>query len=178
MGDARISIRPMEVGESHLIPDYFHQLSDNQLLGMGVDPPKLPSRGDWKQLLREDFDRQHDKRHFFYLLWLVAGAVAGHSNINKIRFGDHAFAHLHLWNAAHRQRGLGTALFRMSVKEYVEQFQLKTIYCEPFAENPAPNRTIPKAGFTFVKRYETLPGWINYHQAVNRWRFSPSQEEC
>lgn len=171
-----LSIRPMTVDEAPLIPKYFHGLSEEQLRGMGIDPPKLPSPEDWNTLLIEDFDRPIESRHFFYVLWIVDEQVAGHSNINKIEFGDHAFAHLHLWNVEDREKGIGTQLFQRSVQQYFERFRLQSIFCEPFADNLAPNHMLPKAGFRLLKTYDTLPGWINYHQTVNRWQLDRPTE--
>lgn len=47
--------------------------------------------------------------------------------------------------------------------------ELKNIYCEPYAQNPAPNKTLAKAGFLFVKKYTTIPGYLNFEQEVNQW---------
>jgi hypothetical protein len=33
----------------------------------------------------------------------------------------------------------------------------------------APNRTLLKAGLNYVKGYMTVPGPLNFQQAVNRW---------
>jgi RimJ/RimL family protein N-acetyltransferase len=41
------------------------------------------------------------------------------------------------------------------------------LFCEPFADNPAPNKVLPKLGFKFVKRYWTVPGQICPEQEVN-----------
>lgn len=35
----------------------------------------------------------------------------------------------------------------------------------------APNRTLQSAGFKYAKTYMTVPGPLNYHQAVTRWVF-------
>ncbi|MDU6731579.1 MAG: GNAT family N-acetyltransferase, partial [Bradyrhizobium sp.] len=43
------------------------------------------------------------------------------------------------------------------------------LFCEPHAYNTAPNRALQKAGFRYVKTYKTVPGPMNYHQAVTRW---------
>jgi len=167
---SKISIRPLELDEVQLIPEYFLAMNDAQLRGMGVDPPKLPKIDEWTQILVEDFARPVEEKHFYYVLWLVDGQIVGHSNINKIEFGDHAFTHLHLWNAENRKRGFGVELLKLSAREYFKRFELKFVFSEPFAGNPAPNRTLPKAGFDLVKTYDTLPGWINFHQTVNRWQ--------
>jgi len=33
----------------------------------------------------------------------------------------------------------------------------------------APNRTLQSVGFRYVKTHKTIPGPLNYRQAVTRW---------
>ena len=35
--------------------------------------------------------------------------------------------------------------------------------------NTAPNRTLQKAGFRYLKTHMTVPGPLNFHQAVTQW---------
>ncbi len=58
---------------------------------------------------------------------------------------------------------------RRTAALYMEVFELKRVFCEPNAFNVAPNRTLQKAGFRYVKTHMTVPGPLNYHQAVTRW---------
>jgi hypothetical protein len=43
------------------------------------------------------------------------------------------------------------------------------LFCEPNAFNVAPNRTLQKAGFKYLKTHMTVPSALNFHQAVTRW---------
>ena len=52
---------------------------------------------------------------------------------------------------------------------YIKTFELQQLFCEPNAFNVGPNRTVQKAGFKCLKTYMTVPGPLNYHQAVTRW---------
>jgi len=52
---------------------------------------------------------------------------------------------------------------------YFEVLKLERLFCEPNAFNVAPNRTLQSAGFKYLKTYKTVPGPLNYHQAVTRW---------
>ncbi len=52
---------------------------------------------------------------------------------------------------------------------YFERLKLKRLFCEPNAFNVAPNRTLQKAGFKYLKTHMTVPGPLNFHQAVTRW---------
>jgi RimJ/RimL family protein N-acetyltransferase len=100
------------------------------------------------------------------------GLPIGHSNINKIVFGEEAFMHLHLWRPDIRQQGMGRNLVMQTLPFFFENYQLKTLYCEPYALNLAPNKTLEKIGFIFVKQYVTTPGWLNFEQPVNLWEMS------
>lgn len=148
---------------------YFHNADDADLLRMGVDRQKLPSVKEWRRIVSENLKKPYKERSFYYLAWISNGVTVGHSNINKITFGEEAFMHLHLWQPSMRKEGNGFFLLGKSISRYFEQFKLKRILCEPCADNPAPNAILPKMGFNFVRSYETTPGWINFHQRVNRW---------
>ena len=139
---------------------------------MGVDLKKLPPLEDWRRIMLEDLDRSPTHKQCYYLIWELDGCPVGHSNINKIRFGNEAYLHLHLWEPQKRQSGHGTYLIRESIGRYFEKFNLQNLYCQPYALNPAPNKILAKIGFEFVQQYDTIPGWINFHQTINRWVLS------
>ena len=165
-------IRELCARDIPLIVGYFHNADAAFLKGMGVDPCKLPGFDAWCNLIREDLEKPVEDKAFFYLIWEIEGAPAGHSNINKIVHGKEAYMHLHLWRHQARRGGNGEWLARASIPRYFEAFALERLYCEPYALNPAPNRILEKAGFDLMKSYETIPGWINFHQPVNRWVLS------
>ena len=58
---------------------------------------------------------------------------------------------------------------RRSIDFYFDHLRIETLFCEPNAFNVAPNRTLQKAGFKYLKTYHTVPGPLNFHQAVTRW---------
>lgn len=165
----RVSIRPIQKDDFKNIIDYFLNAEDNFLLGMGVDKRKLPTREAWMTIFEEEYVKAVEKKKAYYLIWLLNGKAIGHSNINKIVFGQQAFMHLHIWDPENRKKGIGFELIKMSVPFYFDIFRLRKLYCEPHAFNPGPNRTLEKVGFAFVKQYETTPGWINLQQIVNQW---------
>jgi RimJ/RimL family protein N-acetyltransferase len=136
---------------------------------MGVDRLKLPERDKWLEALLVDHERPDSERDRFYLVWKFRGQPVGHSSINKIVVGTEAYIHLHLWDSRLRRAGLGTEFVRRSAVFYFKKFNLKKLICEPWAENPAPNRVLEKLGFKFVRRYRTIPGVIAYEQDVNRY---------
>ena len=162
-------VRKMELAETKSMIRYFLKADVEFLIGMGVDKDKLPDEATWFSLLEEDFARSIEQKQFYYLVWTKDDVPIGHCNINKIEFGKRAFMHLHIWQHEFRQSGVATKLLTSSIKHFFEQFELRELCCEPYARNPAPNNALPKAGFSFVKTHDTTPGWIAYHQPVNRW---------
>lgn len=149
--------------------DYFLNADDEFLRGMGVAPSAMPRREDWINSALLDHDRPNHEKERAYLAWIYKSVAIGHSSINKIQVGEEAYIHLHLWSRARRQGGLGTAFFQLSAARFAEDFSLKRLYCEPYAENPAPNCVLQKSGFRLVKRYRTVPGPINFEQDVNQY---------
>lgn len=170
-----ISVTPAEPQHYERIVDYFLNGDFEFLNGMGVDPNLLPPREVWLQRLYENHAKPMAKRNIFYVIWRLEGSAIGHSNINKIIFGQEAYMHLHMWQAETRNRGLGLQLVKQSLLCYFEIFDLKELYCEPYALNPAPNKTLAKLGFEFLKQYDTVPGVISFPQAVNRWVLTRSK---
>jgi RimJ/RimL family protein N-acetyltransferase len=157
------------IDEYQVIVDYFLGAPEAYLRGMGVDPARLFGREEWLQRLWADHQRPDAEKETCFVIWEIDGVAAGHSNINKIRYGDEAFIHLHLWQPNLRRRGAGRELFRQSAEHFLERFRLKRLICEPFAGNPAPNRVVPRAGFRFIRCYLREAGGINFEQEVNRY---------
>ena len=70
---------------------------------------------------------------------------------------------------------MGTQLVKMTLPYFFKNLQLKKLYCEAYALNLAPNKTLEKIGFTFIKKYTTTPGFLNFEQEVNKWELSYEQ---
>jgi RimJ/RimL family protein N-acetyltransferase len=149
--------------------EYFLSAHEPFLRGMGVDPNKLPRREAWLERLLPDLTRPDRQKQTFYLGWDCDGVRVGHCNVNQLLYGEEACVHLHLWDARARRAGLGTELFGRSMRVFFRRFELRRLYCEPYAENPAPNRVVTKAGFRLLQRHRTTPGLINFEQDVNRY---------
>lgn len=60
----------------------------------------------------------------------------------------------------------------MGLPWFFKNLKLKKIYCEPYALIPAPNKTLEKVGFKFVKTYVTTPGRLNFEQPVYLWEIT------
>ena len=177
MIEGKISIRQLELSDHPRIVDYFLNSDKDFLSGMGVDTSKLPTREEWLEILSTNFMLSLDQKKFFYMIWLFDNQPIGHSNINKIVFAEEAYMHLHIWKKEVRKKGIGFELLKLTIPHYFDIFKLKNLYCEPLATNSAPNRTLEKLGFEFIKSYDTIPGWINTYQTVNRWCLTKEQFE-
>lgn len=169
MTGVKLSLRQSEVSDFESVVDYFLKSDKDFLLAMGVEISKLPSKEEWLNVLTSDFYMGNEKKSFFYVTLLLNNEPVGHSNINKIVFSEEAYMHLHLWQKQIRQKGIGFDLLQMTLPHYFDTFKLKKLYCEPSAFNPAQNKALEKLGFYFIKSYDTIPGWINSYQTVNRW---------
>jgi RimJ/RimL family protein N-acetyltransferase len=162
----------MHKSDIDLITQYWLTADADFLLGMGVDIGKMPSRENWHQMLGEQLIQDYPEKKSYCLIWTVDHEPIGHSNVNKIKFGEEAYMHLHIWNTGTRQKGYGVKLVKKSLPYFFKNLGLKTLYCEPYALNPAPSKVLEKVGFSFVKEYKTTPGWINFEQQVNRWELT------
>jgi len=148
--------------------DYFLGSSRPFLEGMGVEPSRLPSRADWLRAALADHERPDADKSRFYVAWLHDGELVGHSSLSHITPGETGLCHLHLWRPVLRRSGRGAAFLAASIDIYFERFGLKTVACQPYAENPAANRVLTKLGFRLVRRYRTVPSDIAFEQDVNR----------
>jgi RimJ/RimL family protein N-acetyltransferase len=177
MKEKNLSVREIAQEDIPLIINYWLTSTHEHLTAMGVDITKLPAENEWQHMLEEQLQQSYIEKKSYCIIWLINNEAVGHSNINKIKFGEEAYMHLHLWKKDTRMKGCGTAFVRMTIPYYFENFELNTLYCEPYALNPAPNKTLEKVGFEFVKQYRTIPGWLNFEQDVNLWRLSKERYE-
>lgn len=162
-------MREIQQSDIPLLIAYWQNASDEYLLGMGTDPAKMPAHDEWVNMLTEQIQTDYPGKKSYALIWLLDGRPVGHSNVNKIVFGQEAYMHLHLWDASLRHTGYGVQFVQLGIPYFFKNLRLKKIYCEPYALNPAPNKTLPKAGFRFVRSYITVPGFLNFEQEVNLW---------
>jgi RimJ/RimL family protein N-acetyltransferase len=162
-------VRPMKLSEVDLIIDYFHEASPEFLNSLGVDPSRLPDRAQWKAAFERHFSVPIEQRKLFAVLWELEGEPVGFSTSDKIKFGQEAYMHLHILRPDGRQTGNGAIFVRQTAQIYFETLLITRLFCEPYALNAAPNRTLQSAGFKYIKSHETVPGPLNFHQPVTRW---------
>jgi RimJ/RimL family protein N-acetyltransferase len=168
----KLSVREIEKRDIEKIADYWLHSTPEHLTGMGVDLAKLPAREEWIKMLNDQLGSSIEEKKSYCIIWEADGNAVGHCNINKIVFGDNAYMHLHIWQNGLRKKGAGQELVKKTLPWFFEKYQLKTLFCEPYALNPAPNKLLEKIGFEFVKEHITIPGYLNFEQPVKLWKLS------
>ena len=168
----KLNIRELQVNDIEKIVDYFIDADAEFLKAMGADKSKLPKREKWIKKLESEFKKSYENKEFYYIIWLLDNQVVGHSNVNNIEFEKSATMHLHLWNNSKRKSGLGLEFLRLTIPYYFKNLKLEKLICEPSSNNIAPNKVLKNLGFELVRTYDTTPGWINFHQTVNRYELT------
>lgn len=164
-----LSVREMTLDEVELRINYFHSASPEFLAQLGVDPARLPTPQAWRASYERDYARPQQERQNIQLLWLGDGEPVGFSSVDQIKLGSEAYMHLHVLDAGKRNAGIGTSCVEKSAALYFDLLKLDRLFCQPNAFNTAPNRALQKAGFRFVKTYETTPSSLNFRQPVTLW---------
>lgn len=171
----RIEVTIMSKDDINDIVDYWHNSSDTHLESMGVDLSKLPTQENMVSYLETQISLPITEKTSFALIWWLDGKKIGHCNLNQIVYGEQAQLHLHIWDPSIRNKGAGSLLILESLDSFFRNMKLKRIYCEPYALNDAPNRTLKKVGFTLIKKHTIIPGSINFLQEVNHWEMTLGQ---
>lgn len=167
-----LSVREITADDIEPITNYWFNADVEFLRGMGADIEKLPTSEQWINMLSQQIQQGYTEKQSYCIVWQVNGKSIGHSNVNKIVFGEEAHMHLHIWDPEFRNKGLGLQFLQMAIPYFFKNLDLKNLYSEPYALNPSPNKTLPKLGFEFQKEYITIPGFINFEQPVNQWLLS------
>jgi RimJ/RimL family protein N-acetyltransferase len=165
----------MALEEVGLVIDYFHGATPEHLEKMGVDPTRLPGRSDWRARYVAEYGKPIPDRSVLLVIWELDEKPVGFSTSEKIVYGQRAHMHLHIVDPQLRGSGVGSAALPETIELYFSALKLKRLFCEPNAFNVAPNRALQRVGFRYVKTYMTVPGPLNYHQAVSRWVFEEHQ---
>jgi [ribosomal protein S5]-alanine N-acetyltransferase len=169
---AKLAAREIQDADIDRIADYWLTSDPAFLESMGVDLAKLPTREGLTNMLMTQIQVPYNEKQSYALIWMIDDNPVGHCNVNQIVFGKQAFMHLHLWQAINRQKGAGSELVKKSLPYFFGNLELEELYCEPYAYNPAPNKTLEKVGFQFEKKYTTIPGSLNFEQEVKRWKLT------
>ncbi len=171
-----MNLEVTEIQNHHIdsLLDYWYGASKADLERMGADITKLPKREEFHKKLAHQIPLPYDKKQAYALIWLLNDTAMGHCNIGDIQYGSSAFMHLHSWYPKNRLKGMGELLVKKSIPYFFNNFKLEKLYCQPYALNPAPNKTLKKLGFNFLKEYECTPGSINFHQKVHLYSLDKS----
>jgi len=168
----QLSVREIQHSDIEPLSDYWFKSDPQFLVDMGVDLSKMPAREQWHQMLDQQINQSYREKQSYCIVWLLNNEPVGHSNINRIVFGEEAYLHLHIWKKDNRTKGMGLQFVKKTIPYFFNNMQLKKLCCEPYALNPAPNKTMEKLGFEFIKEYITVPGWINFEQPVKHWELT------
>lgn len=177
MTEKNLSVREYQLNDIEKVVNYFVDADDEFVKDMGADKSKFPTKEEWTNKLKSELGKPYSQKTFYYIIWLINDEPIGHSNVNAIDYGKTAVMHLHIWDNKKRKSGFGLEFLKLTIPYYFKHLKLETLICEPSAKNPAPNRTLKKVGFELVKTYDTTPGWINFHQTVNRFELSKAEFE-
>lgn len=177
MSNENLIVKEIERKDIASIINYWTTASADYLQSMGADINKIPVKAELEKMLVAQIQAPMKEKKSYCIIWLADDKPIGHSNVNKIIFGEEAYMHLHLWNSEYRKKGRGQALVKLTLPYFFENLKLKKIYCEPYSLNPSPNRTLEKVGFKFVKQYVTIPGSLNFEQQVNLWEMTKENFE-
>ena len=164
-----LTVREMMSSEVNIIIQYFQNSTPEHLETLGVDPSRLPPAESWRERLQRECTLPIEQRTMMLVIWLSDDQPVGFSTSDKIRYGEQAHMHLHVTEPERRHQGTGVECVRRSADIYFERLKLKRLFCEPNAFNVPPNRTLQKAGFKYLKTHMTVPGPLNFRQAVTRW---------
>jgi RimJ/RimL family protein N-acetyltransferase len=166
---ARFAVQEMALDEVGIVIDYFHGATPEHLELLGVDPTRLPPPPVWRERYVQEYAKAIEQRATLLVIWKSGNQPIGFSSADKIVFGRQANMHLHVLRPEDRNSGFGTACVAQTAELYFNALKLERLFCEPNAFNVAPNRTLQRVGFRYVKTHNTVPGPLNFHQAVTRW---------
>jgi RimJ/RimL family protein N-acetyltransferase len=174
MSTEGLSVREMRLEEIGIRIGYFHGANDDHLRRMGVDRSRLPEEGAWRKDYAQELELPYEERSSACLVWEFENRVVGFSSADRITFGNEGFMHLHILDEEQRGQGLGARFVQLSAAEYFRVYRLQRLFCEPNAFNVAPNRTLQRAGFTYLFSHHCTPGPLNSPQITTRWVLSGS----
>lgn len=148
-----LTVRDFQPSDIDLVLDYWHRIvTPEDLIRMGIDANTMFSPQQHRDHLEAYFQQQESSmRTSHMLIWEVNQEPVGFCTLADIETTKSANIHFHMTKL--RRQGFGTALVKKSLQHCFNQFQLKTIYCEPCATNEAPNRVLQKLGIQPVKVY-------------------------
>ena len=175
---SRFAVRPLELEDVPHIVDYWVNAGPEHLLAMGTDASQVPGRARWQANLERIVGTPERDATTFYLVWVVDGRAIGFNSLKNIVYGDSGEMHLHIWEESSRRKGYGAPLFCLAAIEFFRRFELKSIYCEPSASNPAPNAMLQRIGFPLVRTHTAASSEISLVCELNRYEVDRATAEA
>lgn len=150
---ANLSTRPIRHEDIELVARYWTEASPEDLARMGVDPAKVPAVDAYRAIFEEWLSTPESRWTWYPTIWVVDESAVGYSTVKDLRPGQDGSLHLHVWAKAMRGKGYGAPLFCLTAVSLYDRFRLRTLRCEPKADNPYPNGMLRKVGFPLEKTY-------------------------
>lgn len=164
-----ITVREAQKEDIQHIVGYWDNSTTEELLAMGIDVNNIEPLKNLGSRLEKQLKLPNEKKGAFVLVAMVDKKLVGHCYVNNLIFGKEAFMHLHIWQTKSHQKGMGAEMVRQSIPHFFEKLKLQTLFCEPAAMNPGPNKTLERVGFKFIKKHLTIPAGWTFELEVNRW---------
>lgn len=127
---------------------YWYDADPAFLATMGVDPGKLPSRRKMREMLELNLerDRRSGTPQNTILSVRLKGETVGVHELTHLTPGDSGILHAHIWDKAHRGRGIGIISYVEAMAVFFRRFALARIVFESPAHNVGANRIKDKLG--------------------------------
>lgn len=164
-----ITVREVQKDDIQHIVGYWDNSTTEELLAMGIDVNNIETLKHLGDRLKGQLKLPYKEKGAFVLIASDGEEPVGHCYVNNLIFGKEAFMHLHIWQTSSHKKGMGSEMVRQSIPHFFEKLKLQTLFCEPSANNPGPNKTLERIGFKFIKKHITVPAGWTFKLEVNRW---------
>lgn len=168
----KIIVREAKKKDIQHIVGYWDNASTEDLLAMGIDVNNIDPLKNLGDRLEKQLALSYEEKTAFVMVAMMNEKLVGHCYVNDLIFGKEAFMHLHIWQSNSQKKGMGAEMVRQSIPHFFNKLKLQTLFCEPAAMNPAPNKTLKKVGFKFIKKHLTVPAGWTFQLEVNRWEMT------
>ncbi len=169
---SKLTVREVEKNDIQHIVGYWNNSTTEELLAMGIDVNNIEPLKNLGGRLEKQLELSNEDKAAFVLVAMLDEKPVGHCYVNNLIFGKEAFMHLHIWQSTTHKKGIGSEMVRQSIPHFFEKLKLQTLFCEPAAMNPGPNKTLEKIGFKFIKKHITIPAGWTFQLEVNRWEMT------
>lgn len=166
-------IRDSTEADMKLQAEYFHSASDEYLYNLGVEVKKIREKSLFDpEEARKKLQIPVAERTAHSYAIVINQRTVGLAIVKKIKFGEEADLHAHIFQAENRRQGLGSQVFFEVVRRAFTTFHLKKINCDPTASNPAPNKLLQKMGLQPLRTIETPAEGILRQRIANHYEIT------